>query len=289
VGCAAEGQAGVRAVILYPRGRVSALQERQLTCWGDIVQAIEVDGDFDACQRLVKAAFSDSPLSREHQLTSANSINIGRLLPQFAYSAWAAAQVRAKTGESPGFIVPSGNLGHGFAVLLARALGWPVGPVVLATNANRTIKDWHDSGQARPRASVATLANAMDVGDPSNLERVMALSPEARDVRVELVTDEEIKSRIRAEYDQKRYAWCPHSATAVEAWLRLKDRHDRPWIAAATAHPYKFADTVEPLIGHSIEPTPALKAIEGRPTTKIRIGPSLDSLAAALREHAAAA
>jgi threonine synthase len=289
VGCAADGQSSVRAVILYPKGRVSEFQERQLTCWGDNVQAIEIDGDFDDCQRLVKAAFCDVSLLNEHRLTSANSINIGRLLPQLAYSAWAAARVHAETGNTPGFIVPSGNLGHGFAVLLARAMGWPVGPVVLATNANRTIRDWNDTGRFEPRPSVPTLANAMDVGNPSNLERVMALPEEARDVRVELVTDTEIEARIKSEYREKRHVWCPHSATAVEAWWRLKDRHERPWIAAATAHPYKFAETVEPLIGRSIEPTPALAAIHDKPTSKIRMRPGLDSLAEALRERAAAA
>src|SRR5439155_5046830 len=200
VGCAAAGRSSVRAVILFPKGRVSTFQERQLTCWGEQVLAIEVDGDFDDCQRLVKAAFADPALTAEHRLTSANSINFGRLLPQLAYVAHAAVRLFADIGEKPGFVVPSGNLGHGFAVLLAKAMGLPVGPVVLATNANRTLKDWHDSGRYAPRPSVATLANAMDVGNPSNFERVSALPPEVRDVRVELVTDQQIEARITSEY-----------------------------------------------------------------------------------------
>ena len=291
VGCAAERLSSIRAVILYPKGRVSPFQERQLTCWGANVEAIEVDGDFDACQRLVKAAFADQALTSTHQLTSANSINIGRLLPQLAYSAWAAAGLYARSGVKPGFVVPSGNLGHGFAVLLARAMGLPVGPVVLASNANRTLKDWEQTGRFEPRPSVATLANAMDVGNPSNFERVASLSEEQRDVRVELVTDEEIKVRIRLDYQKSGYIWCPHSATAAEAWSRLPKakREERPWIAAATAHPYKFAEVVEPLIGGKIEPSPALASIIDRPTRKVRIRDSLGSLADALRERAAAA
>jgi threonine synthase len=291
VGCAAAGRSSVRAVILFPKGRVSPFQERQLTCWGGNVEAIEVDGDFDECQRLVKAAFADQSLTAEHRLTSANSINFGRLLPQFAYAAHAALRVSASTGTKPGFVVPSGNLGHGFAVLLARAMGLPIGPVVLATNANRTLSDWHASGRYEPRPSVPTLANAMDVGNPSNFERVAALAPALSEVRVELVSDAEIEARMRNEYQASGYVWCPHSATAVEAWSRLSDvaRSERPWIAAATAHPFKFAEVVEPLIGRTIDPSPALAAILNRPLRKLRIGASVGQLASALQERAAAA
>jgi threonine synthase len=287
VGCAAEGQSSLRAAILYPAGRVSQLQERQLTCWGDNVLAIEVEGDFDDCQRLVKAAFCDTRLAREHQLTSANSINIGRLLPQLAYAAWAAVQVYSETGERPGFIVPTGNLGHGLSILLARAMGVPIGPVVLATNANRTLKDWHETGRFEPRASVPTLANAMDVGNPSNFERLAFLPPQARNVRVELVGDEQIKARISAEFALSHRAWCPHSATAFEAWSRLPDQHKQPWIAAATADPYKFAEIVEPLIGEELKPSPALAAIAVRRSRKAIIPARIDALAEALGESGA--
>lgn len=253
--------------------------------------AIEVDGDFDDCQRLVKAAFADGSLASEHRLTSANSINFGRLMPQLAYAAHAAVRVFDETGERPGFVIPTGNLGHGFAVLLAKAMGLPVGPVVLATNANRTLLDWQRTGRFEPRASVQTLANATDVGNPSNFERLSALPRAVREVEVELVTDEQIKNRIRREYQGSGYVWCPHSATAVEAWNRLPEAYklERPWIVAATAHPYKFADVVEPLIGREVQPSPALAAILTRPTSKIRIKPELGALADALRERAVAA
>jgi threonine synthase len=285
VGCAAEKRSSVRATILFPHGRVSPFQERQLTCWGDNVQALDVDGDFDDCQHLVKAAFANAEMAAEHRLTSANSINFGRLLPQLAYNARAILQVYARTGVEPGIVVPSGNLGQGFSILLAQAMGLPVGPVVLATNANRTLKDWRDTGTYAARPSLETLANAMDVGNPSNFERVAAFGIKPDDVQVELVTDEQIRARIAADYRQSGYVWCPHSATAAEAYARLSDEQqtERPWIVAATAHPYKFADVVEPLIGAKIEPTPALAKIYERSTRKLEISADLGSLEGALR------
>lgn len=279
VGCAAEGRRSIRAVILYPSGRVSPLQELQLTCWGENILAVEVQGDFDDCQRLVKSAFRDERLAHDHRLTSANSINIGRLLAQLAYAAWAAMRVRDETGEMPGFIVPSGNLGHGLAVLLARAMGVPIGPIVLATNANRTLKDWNECGRFEPRESVATLANAMDVGNPSNFERLASLPPEARVVRVERVDDDQIKARISLEFASCGDAWCPHTATALEAWSRLSDRNERPWIAAATAHPYKFAEVIEPLIGEKLTPSQPLALLAHRQSRKVIIPAKIDALA----------
>ena len=291
VGCAAENRSSVRATILFPHGRVSPFQERQLTCWGDNVQALDVDGDFDDCQHLVKAAFADAEMAAEHRLTSANSINFGRLLPQLAYNARAILQVYSQTGVEPGIVVPSGNLGQGFSILLAQAMGLPVGPVVLATNANRTLKDWRDTGTYAARPSLETLANAMDVGNPSNFERVAAFGIEPEDVQVELVTDEQIRARIAADYKRSGYVWCPHSATAAEAYARLSDEQqsERPWVVAATAHPYKFADVVEPLIGAKIEPTPALAKIYERSTRKLEINADLGSLEGALRGRMAVA
>lgn len=284
VGCAAEGRRAVRALILYPKGRVSPFQELQLTCWGEPVQALEVGGDFDDCQRLVKAAFADARLSGRHRLTSANSINIGRLLPQMAYAGWAASQVFAQSGEKPGFIVPTGNLGHGFATVYARAMGLPIGPILLVTNANRTLTDWHRSGHYEPRASLATIANAMDVGAPSNFERLAALPASNREVALELVEDEAIRARIVSEHRESGYVWCPHSATAAEAYSRLDDqqRSGRTWLAAATAHPYKFAEGIEPLIGANIAPLPALAAILDRRARKRSIPADIESLAEAL-------
>lgn len=283
-GCAAEGRSGVRAVILFARGRVSPFQRHQLTCWKPPVAALEVDGDFDACQALVKQAFADPQLSRRHRLTSANSINLGRLLPQSAYLAWAARRVFAETGKQPGLILPTGNLGHGIAALFARSMGAPIGPLVLATNANPTLSDWMQTGQYTPRRSVRTLANAMDVGAPSNFERLVALAPENRAVRVERVDDPAIRARVKTDFEAFGQVWCPHSATAAEAHARLSphERAERPWILAATAHPYKFADIIEPLTGSTVKPTPALAGILDRETRAVACPAGLDALAGRL-------
>lgn len=284
VGCAAEGRAAVAARILFPAGRVSPFQELQLTCWRAPVAALEVAGDFDDCQRLVKEASADAALSARHRLTSANSINLGRLLPQMTYVARAALAVAADTGVAPGFLIPTGNLGHATAALLARAMGLPVGPIVAATNANPALAEWRAGGVFTPRPSLTTIANAMDVGAPSNFERLAWLPAEAAAIAVERVDDDAIRARIRTEYDASGYVWCPHSATAAEAYARLPEaaRAERPWIALATAHPFKFAEVVEPVIGTEIAPPPALAAILGRDAVATSIAPTLEQLAAAL-------
>ncbi|TGY89340.1 threonine synthase [Marinicauda algicola] len=280
-GGAAQGRPGVRAVILFAKDRVSPFQRHQLTCWDEPVAALEIEGDFDACQALVKQAFADRALSQRHRLTSANSINLARLLPQSAYLAWAARRVFAETGMAPGLILPTGNLGHGVAALFARAMGAPLGPLILATNANATLSDWMATGAYRPRASVQTLANAMDVGAPSNFERLTRFAPHGRQVRVERVDDDAIRARIRADFERFGQVWCPHSATAAEAHARLspRERETRPWILAATAHPFKFAETVEPLIGRAVEPSPALAAIADRTSRAFTCPADLDALA----------
>ncbi|WP_417496265.1 threonine synthase [Maricaulis sp.] len=283
VGCAAEGGRHARAVILFPEGRISAFQERQLCCWRAPVTALRVSDDFDACQRLVKAAFADPVLSTRHGLSSANSISIGRLLPQMTYWARASLEVFNRTGTRPGLIVPTGNLGNGFAALLARACGLPIGPVVLATNANATLSDWHASGQYTARQSIATLANAMDVGAPSNFERLSGFGVDLVEDVVR-VDDAAIRQRIRSTHAGSGYIACPHTATALEAYARLtpEQRAGRVWIAAATAHPYKFADAVEPLIGQTLAPPPSLADVLQRPIEVTDIAASLGELAAQL-------
>ena len=283
VGRAAEGLEKVRAVILYPKGRVSPFQELQLTCWNAPVSAIEVDGDFDDCQRLVKIAFADAALVEEHRLSSANSINICRWLPQMAYHAQAAVRIFAETGFRPGLIIPAGNLGHGFAALYARAMGLPIGPILLPTNANRTLSAWAETGNYVPMPSVATIANAMDVGAPSNFERLISLDPALREVSVERVEDDAIRARIMTDF-AAGYLWCPHSATGAETYARMspEQQSERPWVVAATAHPYKFADVIEPLIGEPVEPSPSLRAILGREARKSSIAATPEALAAEL-------
>jgi threonine synthase len=294
VGCAAEGKTGASAVILFPKGRVSLYQKKQISCWNAPVRAVEIEGDFDDCQAMVKAAFQDRALTAKHNLTSANSINFGRLMPQMAYIGLAATRTFRATGEKPGFIIPTGNLGHGFAALYARAMGLPVGPIRLVTNANPALSEWYKSGTYTPRTSLATIANAMDVGAPSNFERLQSLSDQLGEIHVELVDDDAIRARIVADYRSSGYVWCPHSATAAESFARMPEalQDQRPWIACATAHPYKFADVVEPLVGRVIEPTPALAAIAHRSSRAVPLRADLSELARFLgtddiQEHAA--
>ena len=285
VAAAFDSRPGMRVVVLFPRGRVSARQEQQLTCWGDNVLSLRVDGAFDDCQGLVKAALADPALSTRYRFSSANSINIGRLLPQATYYAHAALEHRRATGQAPGFIVPTGNLGNALACILAREAGLPIGPIVLATNANRTIADYFESLAWLPRPSVQTLASAMDVGDPSNMERLRGLLGEADVLRERLavasVSDEQIAAEIARAYGEFGFAICPHTATATHSYRELDQgaRSEAHWIAVATAHAAKFETVVEPLIGTTVPLPPELEAILARPSRVIDIDAELDALA----------
>ncbi len=282
---------GFRVALLYPQGGVSALQERQLCCWDGNVSTFAVRGHFDDCQRLVKEAFSDRALRETFALSSANSINVGRLLPQLAAFAAASVRIRAEQGGDASFVVPSGNLGHAVACLWAREMGFPIGDVVLAHNANRAVPDFFADGNWRPRPSIATIANAMDVGDPSNMERLRALYPDRKAMILRLtavsIDDDAIRARIRAEHRRSNRALCPHTAVAAEAWHRLPTatRERRHWVIVATAHPAKFPETVEPLIGRRIEPPASLSDLLSRPTRRSEIAADI----AALREALTAA
>ncbi len=251
---------GFRVVVLYPDGRVSARQAHQLGAFGDNVHTYRVAGTFDDCQRMVKEAFGDRELGARVALTSANSISLGRLLPQMAYYAHAASEA-----PGSGFIVPTGNLGNALACLLARACRVPIGEVALATNANRVLAEFFETGRYVPRPSLATLANAMDVGAPSNLERLQAIFPGLA-LPAFTVSDEEIRAaipRVRSEFG---VVVCPHTACAMEALRRLRlEGVPGRWIVAATAHPAKFDAVVEPLIGAPVEVPPALAALLARP------------------------
>ncbi|MDH4126796.1 MAG: threonine synthase, partial [Gammaproteobacteria bacterium] len=171
VAAAFDQRIGMRVVVLFPEGRVSERQAQQLTCWSDNVLSVSVKGSFDDCQKLVKQAMANVPLGAQFRFSSANSINIGRLLPQTTYYAYASLKHYRSTGRKPGFVIPTGNLGNAHACVMTRAMGLPIAAIVLATNANRTIPDYLESLEWRPRASIQTLATAMDVGDPSNMER----------------------------------------------------------------------------------------------------------------------
>ena len=279
---------GIEVAVLFPKGLVSPTQERQLTCWGGNVRSLAVRGTFDDCQRLVKEAFRDATLAAGRSLTSANSINLGRLLPQSVYYAATSLAVWRTHGERASFIVPSGNLGNALACLWAREAGLPIGDVVLAHNANRTVPDYLESGVWQPRPSTPTLASAMDVGDPSNMERLRTLYPQLEALRSAVsacsVTDDEIRARIRRGYRQYGQIWCPHTATAAEAWERLPSglRGGRRWVLVATAHPAKFREIVEPLIGREVAMPPALARLFARPAECVAIDANLSALRAVL-------
>jgi len=273
VAAAFHGRPGFRVSVLFPKGLVSPTQERQLTCWGGNVRSYAVTGTFDDCQRMVKEAFLDPGLAARHALSSANSINLGRLLPQAVYyAATGLAHLRA-TGSVLSFIIPSGNLGNAAACVWARRMGLPIGEVILAHNANRTVPDLLESGDLTPRTSVATVASAMDVGNPSNLERLRQMHPTMDAlrgaVRAFSVDDDAIRARIVADHARFGQIWCPHTAVAAEVWARLSpaERRSQAWCLVATASPAKFPEVVEPLLGMTIPVPPALAALFGRPTS----------------------
>jgi threonine synthase len=279
---------GIVVSVLFPKGLVSPTQERQLTCWGDNVHAFRVGGSFDDCQRLVKDAFLNPGLQARFDLSSANSINLGRLLPQAVYYAATSLAVYRQHGVVPNFIIPSGNLGNSVACVWARKLGLPIGRIVLAHNANRTVPDFLKTGDWKPRPSVPTLASAMDVGAPSNMERMRALFPDIDAVRgavrAESVSDTEIQARIKSDFDNYGKVWCPHTATAAEAYARMSpvERADARWIMVSTAHPAKFHEIVEPLIGRRIEMPESLAKLFSRPVYATELQPDLAALTRAL-------
>ena len=282
---------GMRVVVLFPDGRVSARQAHQLTCWSDNVLSISVQGAFDDCQALVKAALADRQLSSSYRFSSANSINIGRLLPQSTYYADASLRHFRDTGRKPGFVIPAGNLGNALACIMAREMGLPIGPILLVTNANRTIPEYFETLNWIPRASVQTLASAMDVGDPSNMERLRSMIGDAEVLRDRLgvmsVDDSEIETEIRRNFSDFGVATCPHTATATHAWRQLdaEIRDSNDWIVVATAHPAKFETIVEPLIGKEVPLPRELEDILSRPSRFVSIDPRLDSLATAMDEY----
>ncbi len=281
---------GMRVAVLYPDGRVSERQAHQLTCWGDNVLALAVQGSFDDCQALVKGALADKKLSAQHRFSSANSINIGRLLPQSIYYAHSSLEHFRATGRKPGFIIPTGNLGNGFAAFLAREMGLPIGDIILVTNENRLVPDFLEGAKWTPRASIQTLASAMDVGNPSNMERLLALFGDAvgisQQTRAISVSDECIRQEIARNYAEFKIATCPHTATATFAWRELEEseRTKNDWVMVATAHPAKFEQIVEPIIGTDVPLPRELEDILSRPRRFVKIRPDAEELARALGE-----
>ncbi|KAA6438797.1 threonine synthase [Dyadobacter flavalbus] len=258
---------GITVTILYPSGKVSDIQEKQLTTLGHNVTAIEVDGTFDDCQRLVKEAFLDPELNQKFHLASANSINIARLIPQSFYFFSAYAQLK-KFGKPIVFSVPSGNFGNLSAGLLAYKMGLPVEHFVASTNLNNAVPRYLKTGSYEPAASVETISNAMDVGSPSNFVRLQRFFEDDWTLATQKLsgfffTDEQTKQSMREIYNQTNYIMCPHTAVAYQGLqeYRKVNAADFTGIFLATAHPAKFIDLVEETLEKSVEIPERLKSL----------------------------
>jgi threonine synthase len=283
VASAFHGREGFRVVILYPDGKVSPRQAHGLGCWGGNVRAFRVEGSFDDCQRLVKQALSDEALRRQVSLGSANSISLGRLLPQAAYYAHAASRFRAAHGAALNVIVPTGNLGNACAAYVARRMGAPVGEIRLACNANDTLPRYFAGADYATQPTRATLANAMDVGAPSNFERLRHWHDSDAALRAGFIArsvdDAIIRDTIRTARSRHGIVPCPHTATGLKLLEDLRAAGDtRPWAVVATAHPAKFETIVEPLVGHPVEPPPALAASLASPAESFALADEYSAL-----------
>ena len=280
------GVEGVRVVILYPDGKVSPLQEAQMTTLGGNIHPLKVKGNFDDCQRMVKSMFRDEALRKEVRITSANSINLLRWLPQSFYYFYGYYAWKRMTGrDNPEVVVPSGNYGNLTAGMFARRMGLPLKGFVAASNANDVVPEFLQSEVYRPRASVLTVANAMDVGDTSNFERMMQLCGEditalRSEVRGFSCSDEEIKQAIAETYNKYMYLSDPHSAVGYLATKQLGV--DGFWLS--TAHAAKFGEVVEPVAGVAPELPKSLAEAVGRERKFTSIEAKEEVLAAYLRE-----
>lgn len=279
---------GVDVVILYPSGKVSSVQEKQLTTLGKNIGALEVNGTFDDCQQMVKQAFTDAELNKQLFLTSANSINVARWLPQqfyyfFAYKQWISSPSGAG-GQPPVICVPSGNFGNICAGILAHMSGLPVHHFIAACNANDVVPQYMHNQQYQPKAAVATISNAMDVGNPSNFVRILELFhqqfPQLKEKFSSVsITDDETKQTMKRVFDATGYILDPHGAVgylALERYLQLHPAAKGMFLE--TAHPVKFYDVVEPVLHQTIALPESVKAIIDLPKQSTLIDPSFEQL-----------
>ncbi len=274
------GVPNVRVTILFPKGKVSFIQELQLTTNGHNIRAVEIDGTFDDCQALVKQAFNDTELKEKFRLTSANSINISRLIPQTFYYFYAYAQIQRTGKKEVIFSVPSGNFGNIGAGLLAWKMGLPVKQFIAATNINDTVPAFLKTGIYQAKPSVQTWSNAMDVGDPSNWVRIMDLFKGDIAKLKELLTaytftDAETLSAIEKVYNGQHYIMCPHTAIAWLASVQwLKDHPDETaeMVFLSTAHPCKFPDIFSKEIAAKIEVPAQVQELEGKDRLAFSLG-----------------
>ena len=264
------GVKGVNVVILYPSGKVSNVQEKQLTTLGENIRAIEVDGNFDFCQQMVKNAFLDEDITKTVQLTSANSINVARWLPQMFYFAFAYQQLKEKNKKIV-FSIPSGNFGNICAGMMAAQLGLPVDQFIAATNANAVVPNYLETGSYIPINSIPTISNAMDVGNPSNFIRIQEIYKNDLEILKKHLTsysfsDDQTREAMKIIYEKYGYIADPHGAVGYLGLKKYsKTKQDVQGVFLETAHPVKFLDVVEPVIGKTI-PFPAqIEAVMQQP------------------------
>ena len=261
---------GIKVTILYPKGKVSDIQEKQFTTLGANITAIEIDGTFDDCQSIVKNAFLDQELNERRALSSANSINISRLIPQSFYYFYAYKQLADKNKDLY-FTVPSGNFGNLTAGLFAKKMGLPITKMIAATNNNDIFTHYIQTGEFKPKPSVQTISNAMDVGNPSNFFRVLDFfgndyNAVKENIEAFSVNDEQTKQAIKQVYDDYKYVICPHTAVgylAMQSFVNQNKTENTNNIILSTAHPVKFGEVVEPILGFTPEIPERLKKAIG--------------------------
>lgn len=253
------GLDGVHVTLLFPKGKVSDIQRKQMTTLGKNITALEIEGTFDDCQHLVKQAFSDEDLNSTLRLSSANSINVARLLPQTFYYLYAGFQLKKITDQSPAYVIPSGNFGNLTAGIMAEKMGLPVSGFVAATNKNDVVPEYLHGKEFMPRVSVQTISNAMDVGNPSNFDRIRSLYGQDDDaIRKNITgysfTDQETRRKIRQVYNNFGYIADPHTAVGLLAAEHYSKNFDsnKPKIVLSTAHASKFSNVVEEEIGENV-------------------------------------
>jgi len=270
------GVEGVKVVILYPSGKVSEIQEKQLTTLGQNITALEVDGTFDDCQKMVKTAFLDGEITRQRKLTSANSINVARWLPQLFYFLFAYKQAESK-GKEIVFSVPSGNFGNICAGMVAQKLGMPVKHFIAATNVNDTVPKFMNTREYHPKASQATISNAMDVGDPSNFVRIQNLYDNDFDMLSKnfssySFTDSETEDAMKSVYKKTGYLMDPHGAVGYLGLKKYQEQNPNTFgIFLETAHPIKFLPIVQKTLGLTPDIPSQIKKVMGKQKEAIAI------------------
>jgi len=297
IGDAFLDQAGIRVFILFPTGGVSKVQEQQLTTMGNSrsnVKAISVNGTFDDCQQIVKEAFSNKDLTQNYNLMSANSINVGRVIPQSFYYFWTSLQAKAAYPRRPiVYSIPSGNLGNLTGGLIAKKMGAPIDRFVVGNNANNPFVDYLSTGEYTPRPSVPTLSNAMDIGRPNNFPRILSLFNDIYEDVLDVCwgasfSDAETERHIRRIYNESGYVMCPHTAVGHLAMEKFSNdvEHSFTRITVGTAHPAKFADSVERILHTDIPlPGPLAKAMKKKKRVHI-MAPTISDLSDYLAMHA---